>query len=369
MKTSRLPAPRARGVTRARPRLDRLVGVVVAGVLLGAMALATVQPALGAKPGPTAEPGATATPKPGKGNQPTPTPAPVATPRPTPTPAPAATPKPTVAPAATPAPPAGGGTSGATSAPAGAPAGRPSPGASAASGGSSATAAPGGGSSATAAPGGGAVIGGAGPVAPVADGNEPPSIWAILLPAIVGVLVITGGWLLAGRRSKGDDEPRTAVAADGSGATVPAPANSKLARGSATSSSAGGPSRALRGLAVARTPRGARPARGASLVPSVSTEEARPASPGRAPVPTGAEDPLVAAMARSRAMRPRGPEVRTVPNPVADGAGFNPSWVRRLDHEIKVLPTLPESRRTDRDHRPEIGGGRAGDDGESRRSA
>jgi len=321
---------------------------LVATALLGPAAVRA------AKPTPASSaPDATPTINPGQDKKTTPTPAPTTIPVPTatPTPAPAATPavsapSPTLAPTPTAPTPA------ATPAAIG---GAPSAGVS-----------PGGARPAATAdlPGAATTVPDATPAAGVAtpdaaavgltDGSGPatggsagdsPALAALVGVAGAGTLIIAGWWYVAGRR-RTDDEVEAAVArraADGGGAPRP---------------DDDGP--------------GDDGPRGGRAVPAPAGQMAsRPV--GRA------HDPLVAAVARSREARglspnprardPRGsvnaPRTPASDAPDAQAQAFDgPTWVRRLDTSIRVIPTLPPGSEA---------AGRAGAEGEAgpgeRRSA
>ena len=126
-------------------------------------------------------------------------------------------------------------------------------------------------------------------------GGAPP-ITEFLLIMIAGIALITGGWFIVGRRSSRKDE-----------ASVPVPDDSAS---------------------------GAR--KEAPAVPRVSA----PAIPY-----AGAQikDPLVAAIVRSRDAHGTGGQVRTTASAESgsDPSTFKgPTWVRRLDPEITVIPGL-----------------------------
>lgn len=311
------------------PLGGRLAAGVVVAALVAAGTLAPTGIARGANPnatpppagptlGPTLNPGQAkkaATPPPVV--TPAPPPAPVVTTGPIPTAPPIATPSPTAVPVATsvtstplhaapigppatpkPRPASGGpGTSGTGTGGGGVarptPTGVPTPASPAAAGMSST-------------PESSADTSAAGPTASAGSGSgDVPPVEAFLLIAIVGVLVIIGGWFIAGRRSSRDEEASVAVPGGGTSARARDPATVPM-----------------------------RPAPGTG-------------SPG-----ARIEDPLVAAMMRTRDLRGPARRVRpVVPGRAGDEpmALTGPTWVRRLDPEIRVIPGLRiEEERTDR---------------------
>jgi hypothetical protein len=151
------------------------------------------------------------------------------------------------------------------------------------------------------------------------DGGTP--VAAILIVAVLGVLTIVAGWFIVGRRSSRDDE--TAVA---------------------------GMARETVGSAATGAPAGPLP---------------RMVSAG-----SHTEDPLLAAIKRSR--DGRGSASRRPAQIVGadDGPDFRgPTWVRRLEPEIKVIPGLTiEAERAREARRTEPGRG-SSDDAVHARSA
>ncbi len=328
---------RAKGSPVRRPTAVLLATrAAVAALVLAAVLLpvATVQAG-----------GPSATTKP-HGHKATPTPPPVVTPAPTPKPTPAPTPKPTPTPVITPAPTARPAVTAApTSAPAPIPSSKPAAGRSAAPG-AGAAAAPGSGH-ATPKPGasgshdtpdprpaaGAAGLGGdAGSDGSVGSGGSssggPTGLFVIV--ALIGALTMLGAWLLGGRR-KGD--------ADASAAAVAPPQVG--ARGSTQDSAP-----VALAVVVRRRLVRTRPAVGAPA--SVEAPEARPARIG---LRGGSlQDPLVAAMARSRDGRTAvgraraGTQTSAGTPGSADPSFKGPTWVTRLDPHIKINPTLPVDR-------------------------
>ena len=308
-----------RQVARGR-RAGRLAGRVAVGIavvmLVAAATLGSAGLVLGGNP-PSVPPGQEkkATPTPPPIVTPAPTPAPIVTPPPTP--APIVTPPPTPAPVATPAP-----TPAATPATPAGPIAPPPPPPATGGSGSSGSGAGGTGStpvatlaptslaaaeaSATAGPSDVAVAAGS-TVSGATDPGGGPPVAGFLVVAVLGVLTIIAGWFIVGRRSSRDDEaPDPGKAPDPAGSTT-------------------------------------------------TTASVRP-RPRIALAGPQAQDPLLAAIKRSRDARGAASRVRTVPIAAGDeGPEFKgPTWVRRLDPDIKVIPGLAieaerarEARRTD----------------------
>lgn len=319
---------------RVLARLAIVVAVAVVMLMPVGIVLGADPTAVGATPSPTLNPGqqkkSTPTPPAATPTPPlaaTPPPAP-ATPTPAPTAAPGSTAAPTAAPAGSAPPTARPGSGPTVAKPTAAPMAGP-------------TASPG--APSLAAPDPSGDVAGAGSSSGGAGTSGDRSSPAVLL-LVVAVLGIIAGlvWFILGRRRSDDDEK---------GSTDASTATPGTARQVVTPAVAVAATRATNVPSVARATRPPRDSRGtanADVRRGTARDSSLGASPGSgAPRsgPAGArvEDPLMAAMARSREPRAgaRSPRTAAAPAVEPDGSTFaGPTWVNRLDPRIRVEPEL-----------------------------